>query len=607
MKFIFSSKSKVFLYSFIFVLSNLQALSVDNLLKEAYQLQLEHSYIWKNLLHINDGEPSINNQDFLLSYPNFNLKKEFTMTLKSFFSRKNLDDAHAICKYPARYLWIKDALELSDKDFPKVTCSSLSKYLSLTSFEKMSLIFVSENVNSPSSMMGHIFFKISGKNSHNHITNDAVSFFTVIETINIASLMVKSLVTGMQGYFILKPYHLKMERYLKKENRNMWECELNLDEFSKKLIYLHFWELKDIDIKYLFTGFNCATIVSNMLAIRNKNYAQEQRLWITPKDVIKDAQKYGLIKLVIFYPSEDWYLNMLYEELGSNGEEIINQLNTKNIKDIKFSKDLKEALLEKELLIHYAKKEHKNNHLSKKTFEKIQTLYDKQINYPKLDFSEYKNPIKTPDDTQLTMGYYKKKKDYIQLQFLPASNYLHDDNREYFSENELKIGQLDLLINQNKVKVNQFDLYSMKSIVPWNPWTKNISKELKINYEQHYNNHKNYGAYNISGGLGYSKKIGEDIYLYSLFNIGLGYGDSRLYPYLFLDNGLLLYEIWNMKTTLNHQYIYNQDNSYKTYNKFELHQSIFLNENFNLNLKINYLDDNKNSEKNYGFGVSYFF
>jgi hypothetical protein len=76
---------------------------------------------------------------------------------------------------------------------------------------------------------------------------------------------------------------------------------------------------------------------------------------------------------------------------------------------------------------------------------------------------------------------------------------------------------------------------------------------------------------------------------------------------MFLDSGLLLYEIWSMKTTLNYQYIYNQDNSYKAYNKVELHQSIFSNKNFNLNLKIDYLGDSKNSERNYGFGIGYFF
>ena len=605
-------KSKVLLYSFLFT-STLQASSVDKLLEQAFNKNLQQSHIWRNLLHINNNKASIYNSNFLLSYPNFTLKKEFSKTLKSFFNRNKLDDTHTICKYPARYLWIKNNLNLTDSDFPKVNCKSLKKYKALTSSEHINLVFVSENINSPSSMMGHVFFKISGKNKKNHITNNSVSFFTVINSINLPSLMVKSLLTGMQGYFILKPFHKDIDRYLKKENRNLWEYELELNKETRELIYLHFWELKDINIKYLFTGFNCATIVSNMLAISSKKYAKQSRLWLTPKDVIKDSKKYGLIKSTHFSPAEDWYLKMLYEELGTDGKKIINQLNNidnKKIENITFTKDLKKALLEKQLLYHYSKREYEENHLDTKLFNKIKTLYNKKDDEYNLDFSNYKNPIKTSDDTQLTLSYYRDKKhqkNYTQIKFLPASNYLHDNNREYFGETELKIAQLDLLVNNSKIKINEFNLYSMKSIVPWDPWTNDSSSEFKINYEQHYNAKGNYGAYNISGGLGYSKKFGNDFYLYSLLNMGLGYEKNHLYPYTFLDNGILFYEVFNMKTTINHQYIYNQDSSHKAYNKFKLQQSLFLNKNFNLELKADYQTALENPELNYGFGISYFF
>jgi hypothetical protein len=107
--------------------------------------------------------------------------------------------------------------------------------------------------------------------------------------------------------------------------------------------------------------------------------------------------------------------------------------------------------------------------------------------------------------------------------------------------------------------------------------------------------------------MGYSKKFGNDFYLYSMLNIGLGYGEEHLYPYSFLDNGILFYELFNMKTTLNHQYIYNQDTSHDSYHKFEIHQSLFLNKNFNLELNADYQTVLENPELNYGFGVSYFF
>jgi hypothetical protein len=122
-------------------------------------------------------------------------------TINSFF-----EDNQSICKYPARFYWLKNELKLNNIDFPVAECKNFNDYLEKTNPTDLKLVFVSEQVKSPSSMMGHTFFKLEGVSESNQKRENAVSFFTVIDTANIPYLIVKSTITGMKGFFILSPY-----------------------------------------------------------------------------------------------------------------------------------------------------------------------------------------------------------------------------------------------------------------------------------------------------------------------------------------------------------------------------------------------------------------
>jgi hypothetical protein len=74
-------------------------------------------------------------------------------------------------------------------------------------------------------MMGHTFFKLSGKNDNQKVEN-SVSFFTVINSLNIPMLILDSTIFGMKGYFILSPYKKQISTYINKEERNIWEYKL---------------------------------------------------------------------------------------------------------------------------------------------------------------------------------------------------------------------------------------------------------------------------------------------------------------------------------------------------------------------------------------------
>lgn len=608
-----TSRKKLF---FLLILIPLYAFGYDvkqSTINKALELKLHDSHIWENMLHVKNGTPSINHPSFLLSYSNFSLKNELITTIESFFETNQNNNSHTICKYPARFLWLKNKLNLNDRDFPKVECKSLDTYLKKTGMKDLKLIFVSENAKNPSSMMGHTFFKISGKDEHNIQREHAVSFFTVIDTVNLPKLLINSTITGMKGYFLLRPYEEQIERYLKDENRNIWEYDLTLSKFEKKLIYFHFWELKDVNIEYLFTGFNCATIVYDMLSMSSPKYSNNNHLWITPKDVIKDSKKKKKIKNATLIASDEWHIKMLLDELETRNESRLiqdlkyNDLN--NIDKITFSPSHKTKFIEKEFLNVYASYQYRNHNINGRTLKRIKSEVGIPENKFKFDLHNYKDPINTFDDTQAALTYVSENdENYLLFSFLPASHTLYDDNREYFGESELKLMAFDILVKNDKLKLNSLDLYSMKSLLPWDSFTGGLSSSLKINYEPHYDENLNrFKAYNISVGVGYTKQYFNDIFVYTLLNAGISYGDSTFYTYAYPELGLLMYEIFDMKTILNYKYIFNQHDSHEAYHDLRVEQSLFIDKKIRLGLGVDHKSSLETKKTNYVFSLNYFF
>ena len=309
--------------------------TINHIIKTAIENNLHKSYIWKSLLQATNDKLNIKDTNFILSGDNFSLENELAKTIQSFFDAPNDSVKHPICRFPARFFWIKSELGLNDSTFPDVRCPEFEEYRNRAPAQKIYLIFVSENVSQPSSMMGHVFLKLSGHDHNSNYVEHAVSFYTIIDTMNIPLLIFKSTVTGMKGFFSLLPYSEQVKRYLEVEDRNVWEYGLDLSEKNKMLMYYHIWELKDLQMKYLFTGYNCATVIYNILSLSSENFLKNNnRLWITPKDVVKEAHRNNLIAGTKLIPSDKWNIRMLSEALDNDSIDYIYNLFKKKVLNI---------------------------------------------------------------------------------------------------------------------------------------------------------------------------------------------------------------------------------------------------------------------------------
>ncbi len=527
--------------------------SQGDTVKLAQKTKIYKKNAWKALLHYNN-DFKVTDKKFLLS-KNHSLRNELISTIEAFYDLpshyKNLNN-HPQCRFPARLLFITHELNISTNEFPKVNCQDLEIYKEKAPADNISLVYASENVTNPSSMMGHVFLKFSGINKKGLQANHAITFYTVIESLNPFSLIYQNTISGMKGLFALQPYRIIKNNYTKKENRNLWEYQLSLTEYRKKLIYYHVWELKGIDMKYYFTSYNCSTVIYNMLSLAKPKIYDDKKIWITPLDSVKFLYKYDLIQKAQLYPSNSWL--------------------TKMIEDTNIDK---------------------NN--------------TKQLKSKIIDISKYKSPNKIPSERQLSTGYVNLNREkYIKLSFLPASHLLNDYNREYFGESELKIASLSILVNDKNIELQDFTLYGMKSYMPYSSSTHDLSYQFELAIKKEYTETFNYlDTVQIDGGIGIDFLEAKDINLFFIANGGLGY-DTKDNLHLFFNPkiGVMIYELFHMKSFLSYSPLYIGTN--KVYDKFTLKHNIFISNQWTISVNIQSVKG-KRDFLNYCFSLKYLF
>ena len=494
--------------------------------------QVANSPTWKALLHVKNNAPKITDPNFLLSAANFSLIEELQLTLALFTK----DPQKSICRFPARHLFLAQYFQLPITNTNMLTaskkCADLALFSNKVPHQRLSLIYASEVLSSASSMMGHVFLKAEGKNDNGNAVAHSISFFTQYDTFNPLTLIYDGLIGGMDGFFLVRPYENDLQRYAEKEQRNVFEYTIGFSDFEKKLIMMHIWELKDIDISYLFQSYNCATLTLYVLSLGDPKLRDAEKLFISPADVVKAIDKQNLIQNTNVVLANKWNIKLLEQELDSNIVDDVQEfLVNPNLVDRMSKYKPRNKVLATEYLglmidntfmqsiIPQSNRDKLKNQLTK-------SLAEKNNNHIlSVDFKQYKNPIDSQQDSILGLSLLQVDgNDYIDLSFLPASHYFRAKNDQFFSESELKIGEVILRLDAHKSNANikELTLYSVSSLVPSTTLQPETSGNFYLGYKQEYNSKLDLQGYaSISGGLGKTYKIHRDVMVFGLLNAGL--------------------------------------------------------------------------------------
>lgn len=550
-------------------------------INQAIAKNLENSPVWKSLLHLSGGKPHVLDPSFLLTSDNFSLRSELLATINAFYSDES---AQFLCRFPSRYLFLQQHIELPPLNLD--SCQDLMVFMHKAPAEKIALIYASENISQPSSMMGHLFLKISGENENGKHVEHAISFYTDAQTINIPKLMYDSMIKGKKGYFTLSPYAEKVELYLHNEQRNLWEYELSLSDFQRQLIQLHLYELKQTEFKYFFQSYNCATVISFVASLAIPELREPDSLWVTPLDVVKKVDAFGSVQKKYIQASDRWSLRMLHEQLPESTAVAIKQSidNQSNYLPVNPSPDV-QFLIEKT-------ERHYNNFRFEKGFESHEDWLFNSSSIEKgsvddmlfLNLSEYKNPLKTPQDSQVYLGGVSiAGESYLRMGIVPASHKLEDDNRQYFSETGLSLAAISLLTNvrTGDTQLEKFELYSVESLAPYDLFTGGISGRFAIGIEPQFEQDlDSISAGFVRGALGYTYALTTDVDVYGMVGVGVGHAASTTYLYASPEIGIVVREVFDMKSILSFRENYNQLGSRNWVNCIEFTQTKYISNNF---------------------------
>lgn len=536
------------------------------LVYNVYAIDLSKDTQWINLLYLTNGKQVVEDKNFYLSHKNISPKSELHLLKNEI--ENNLDIIK--CRFPARVYWLSKKLNRTPVDFS--SCKGLNEFLTKAPLDNINIVFSSENVSNPSSMMGHTYLEILG-NKKRH----ALTFYTNMDGLNLPKVIFESLITGKKGFYALAPANQLEKDYLIKEGRNIWKYRLNLNKEQKKILHLHLYELRKIELDYFFHTFNCATLMNYIIATVHPSINNFKATWMTPLDLIRATHQSKLIDDTKVILADKWFIKAIYENFNLTTE------NTKAIKErgIPSSPDLASLELAKAynryLYIQGEKSFSQYNGQKEKIEKETQEKFPD--NY--LDFSDYKNPAKNPSNSQIYLSHSEfkgSKKGRSILGFLPASHLLTDDSRMYINESELRVGNIEVSYENEKLRLNKFLLIKADIFQINDSLTGGLSGGFQIGYSDHINRNLKYeNDFKVGVNFGKTYRIHRDIDIYSIVKNSLT--TSEDYFTTGVKAGLILRSYESLKFHINYSYIFYVPNEFEYLEELNFNTSYRINRN----------------------------
>ncbi|KPA15666.1 conserved hypothetical protein, secreted [Candidatus Magnetomorum sp. HK-1] len=290
---------------------------LNHLLETANQKKLHEDRYWSILLHY---KKSIFGIKSLIDDPNFflapdgkiNPKSELEECIRSFFSGTLKESDPLICKFIARYTWLKEELAVDPKKVPVFECKKINK----VNAKSASLSFPTYYMNNPASMFGHTLIIIETEYP-NKLLYHAVNYSAFTEETNGFLFAFKGIFGFYDGFYSILPYYTKIQEYSDINQRDIWEYKLNLTESELNKMVLHIRELEKISAKYFFFDENCSYNLLFLLEAGRPtvNLTDQFGQFVAPIDTVKAIKKAGLIEKSVYRPSKATKINQKYKLL----------------------------------------------------------------------------------------------------------------------------------------------------------------------------------------------------------------------------------------------------------------------------------------------------
>lgn len=447
-----------------------------------------------------------------------NSKSELIETIRE-FQKNEIGDAAAQCRFPARLQYLQKTLPqlnlIKNKD--SNACPGFEKWYSDIKGDSLYLIFPASYMNSPSSMFGHTLLRLDRKQGHT-LLSSAINFaaFTDPNDDEI-TFTIKGLTGGYPGYVSLVPYFKKVNEYNHIESRDIWEYKLKLSPDDIQYFTRHIWELNEVRFDYYFIDENCSYRLLTLLNVINPawNLSDGFDYRTVPTDTIRALKKHDLIGTVTFRPSRTSELEgqrlqlpvpLRYVARAMADDPIIYQKNDSF--KILNAKEKSQVL---ELAYAYnrylnTKEKITDPELQKRSLQLL-SLRSKQ-NYAGTAFQKPQVPVVRDEDghatyrSVLSSGVVADKA-YVELGMRINYHDWLDIKPGYRNGAQIEMGNARFRVNEDDIKLQHFDVISIRSLSPRNLFSQPISWQVSGGYERWSSDGEGHSQLRLAGGLAY--------------------------------------------------------------------------------------------------------
>lgn len=470
------------------------------------------------------------NQFFYAADGSRNPRAELNATLNAFFTRQPVGNDHALCRFPARFNWLRQRLQIETSRLPLVTCSDYAEWRSTIKAGSATLVFPTYQLNSPSSMFGHTLLRldpIEGKGWSEWLSY-AVNFGANISNDdNSIAYAWKGLTGGYPGQFIVMPYFKKIQEYNRIEKRDIWEYKLNLKPVEVERLVTHLWELKEVNFDYFFFTENCSYRLLELIEVARPSVELTDEFVLTaiPVDTVRAAEHAGLIEKAEFRPSQETIAKQMIKAIPEQDYPRLDTLLDKpiNEQDPDFQalpQQRQRALVDSAYTLLRIRQTRKarNPQIAKKSHQLLSIMN----RYP----SAAEQPVPVPVQPQT--GHHSKRatfgvlernsKAYTELGMRMSYHSLEDSEVGYLRGAQINIIGVTLRRKNSSgtIVLQEANLADIISLTPRTHFFEPLSWRVRGGMERVYSDGSDRPVAHISGGAGFTWPFMEDGNVYTL-------------------------------------------------------------------------------------------
>jgi hypothetical protein len=492
-------------------------MNVAALSARARQLKLAERKEWQRLLHyrktlFGGWESQVDGAPFFLA-PNGkdDPEAELEATLRAFTAPASAPDTHALCRFPARFMWLSKELSLSARELPRAACPGYADFVRKLAPKSLTLIFSSYYLNNPASAFGHTFLRVnkgmrSGEDESRELLDYGIDFSAVVDTQNAVLYAFKGMFGLFPGTFHKMPFYYKVREYNDFESRDLWEYDLDLSQAQVQTVVAHLWELGQTYIAYYYLSENCSYHILGALEVASPKLELTSRLgWpVIPSDTVKAVlDNRGFVKGINYRPSNRSQFRQRLESLSAAEVEAVEQLlqNPKAAlgRSLGVSQQVRVLDAAIDLVgIRYARDltSKSRGEMDQQGIELEQALLERRAEYeqesqePRFPLPLDKLPHVGHDSSRLGLGSgYERERGYFHsLSFRLALHDLNDPARGYPDGAEILFLPLNVryFVESPKVSFEDFSLVRVMSLTPLSRFDHSMSWMVDVGAKRGY-------------------------------------------------------------------------------------------------------------------------